>query len=175
MNLEEKQKMLKEYEESLKGKTLEELEKIEDQLMVDADENDKIISQTEFDLPEENYTYVAEAIRHLLNKQTVQWQYTLGLVALYDFWNPEKKADKIPYAQLDAVLRTLGQMQFTGYQEWAEVVAINKYFEPLHNGYVEVTEKTYDIASKHQAVMQAMDKLNNPEPEEGHGVTPEAQ
>ena len=29
MNIEEKQRMLKEYEESLKGKTLEELEKIE--------------------------------------------------------------------------------------------------------------------------------------------------
>ena len=30
MNIEEKQRMLKEYEESLKGKTYEELEKIED-------------------------------------------------------------------------------------------------------------------------------------------------
>jgi hypothetical protein len=175
MDLQEKQKMLKEYDESLKGKTLEELEKIESELIVDADENDKIISQTSFDLPEENYEVIAKGIRQLLNKQTVQWQYTLGLVALYDFWNPEKKADKIPYAQLDAVLRTLGQMQFTGYEEWAAVVAINKYFEPLHKAYVDVTEKTYDIASKHQSVMQAMDRLKNPEQEEGHGVTPEAQ
>jgi len=172
MDIEKKQKMLKEFEDSLKGKTLDELEKIEDGLIVDADENDKLISKTEFDLPAENYKEIAEGIRHLLNKQTVQWQYTLGLVALYDFWDPENKADKIPYAQLDAVLRTLGQMQFTGYQEWAEVVAINKYFEPLHNAYVDVTEKTYDIASKHQAVMQAMDAIKNPGQSD---VTPEAQ
>ena len=175
MNIEEKQRMLKEYAESLNGKTFEELEKIESELIAEADDNDQKVSKTEFDLPKENYKEVAEGIRMLLNKQTVQWQYTLGLVALYDFWNPEKKADKIPYAQLDAVLHTLGQMQFTGYEEWAAVVAINKYFEPLHKAYVDVTEKTYDIASKHQSVMQAMDRLKNPEQEEGHGVTPEAQ
>ena len=155
--------MLKEYEDSLKGKTLEELEKIESELIAEADANDQKVSKTEFDLPKENYKEVAEAIRMLLNKQTVQWQYTLGLVGLYDFWNPEKKSKKIPYAQLDAILRTLGQMQFTGYNEWAAVVAINKYFEPLHNDYAAATETTYDIASKHQIVMQAMDKIKNPE------------
>ena len=165
MNIEEKQRMLKEYEESLNGKTLEELEKIESALIAEADENDQKVSKTEFDLPKENYKEVAEGIRMLLNKQTVQWQYTLGLVGLYDFWNPEKKAKKIPFAQLDAILRTLGQMQFTGYDEWAAVVAINKYFEPLHNDYVGATDKTYFIASQHQAVMQAMDNIKNPKPE----------
>ena len=162
MDLKEKQDMLKEFEASLEGKTLEELQKVEATLVADADENDQKISKLEFDLPAENYKFVAEAIRKLLNKQTVQWQYTLGLVGLYDFWNPEKKPKKIPYAQLDAILRTLGQMQFTGYTEWAAVVAINKYFEPLHDAYVEATEKTYDIASKHQIVMQKMDEIKNP-------------
>ena len=165
MNIEEKQRMLKEYEESLKGKTLEELEKIESELIAEADANAQKVSKIELDLPKENYKEVAEGIRMLLNKQTVQWQYTLGLVGLYDFWNPEKKSKKIPYAQLDAILRTLGQMQFTGYTEWVAVVAINKYFEPLHNEYVNATDKTYFIASKHQAVMQAMDAIKNPNAE----------
>jgi hypothetical protein len=162
MNIEEKQKMLKEYESSLAGKTKEELEKIEAELIADADENDVRVSKLEFDLPKENYKTVAEGIRMLLNKQTVQWQYTLGLVGLYDFWNPEKKAKKIPYAQLDAILRTLGQMQFTGYTEWSAVVAINKYFEPLHNDYVNATEATYDIASKHDIVIRKIEELNKP-------------
>jgi len=162
MNIEEKQKMLKEYEDSLAGKTKEELEKIEAELIGDADENDVRVSKLEFDLPKENYKEVAEGVRMLLNKQTVQWQYTLGLVGLYDFWNPEKKAKKIPYAQLDAILRTLGQMQFTGYTEWSAVVAINKYFEPLHNAYVDATEKTYDIASKHDIVIRKLEELNKP-------------
>ena len=166
VNIEEKQKMLKEFEASLEGKSLEELEKIESLLIADADANDQKVSKLEFDLPKENYKEVAEGIRMLLNKQTVQWQYTLGLVGLYDFWNPEKRAKKIPFAQLDAILRTLGQMQFTGYNEWAAVVAINKYFEPLHNGYVDATEATYDIASKHNIVMEKIDKIKNPKTEE---------
>jgi hypothetical protein len=163
MNIEEKQKMLKDYEESMQGKSLEELEKIESELIAEADENDQVVSKTEFDLPKENYPTVAQAIRMFLNKQTVQWQYTLGLVGLYDFWDPEKEPTKIPYAHLDAVLRTLGQLQFTGYDEWAAVVAVNKYFEPLHNAYVDATEKTYDIASKHQIVMDLIDKIKNPD------------
>lgn len=165
INLEERKKQLTAYAESLKGKTLDELEKIESALIAEADENDQTVSKLEFDLPKDNYKVVAEGIRMLLNKQTVQWQYTLGLVGLYDFWNPEKRAKKIPFSQLDAILRTLGQMQFTGYNEWAAVVAINKYFEPLHNEYVNATDKTYFIASKHQAVMQAMDAIKNPKGE----------
>ncbi len=162
MNIEEKQKMLKEFEDSLKGKTLEELEKMESEIIVEAEANDAEVSKAEFDLPKENYEKVAEGIRMLLNKQTVQWQYTLGMVGMYDFWDPKKRAKKIPYAQLDAVLRTLGAMQFTGYEEWASVIAINKYFESLHEKYLAITEKTYDIASKHQAVMQAMDAIKFP-------------
>ena len=98
INLEERQKQLTEYAESLKGKTLDELEKIESELIAEADENDQTVSKLEFDLPKDNYKVVAEGIRMLLNKQTVQWQYTLGLVGLYDFWNPEKRAKKIPFA-----------------------------------------------------------------------------
>lgn len=166
MDLKEKQEMLKEFEVSLKGKTLEELQKVEATLVADADENDQKISKLEFDLPAENYKFVAEAIRKLLNKQTVQWQYTLGLVGLYDFWNPEKKPKKIPYAQLDAILRTLGQTQFTGYEEWSACVAINKFFEPLHTNYVDATESTYDIASKHDIVIRKIEELSKPTDDE---------
>lgn len=159
MNIEEKQKFLKEYEASLEGKTLEELQNLEAEVIADAEANDERVSKLEFDLPKENYKVVAEGIRKLLNKQTVQWQYTLGLVGMYDFWNPEKKSKKIPYAQLDSILRTLGSMSFTGYDEWSAVVAINKYFEVLHNAYVDATEATYDIASKHDIIIRKMDAL----------------
>lgn len=161
MDIEKKQKMLKDYEIEMSKKTLKELEKIESKLIAEADANDQEVSKLEFDLPKENYEVVANAIRMFLNKETVQWQYTLALVGLYDFWDPKKEPTKIPYAHLDAILRKLGQMQFTGYDEWAAVVAVNKYFEPLHNAYVDATEKTYDIASKHQIVMDAMDKIKN--------------
>ena len=68
-------------------------------------------------------------------------------------WDPENFPGNVGYPMLDATLRTIGEMKFTGYEEWAAVVAINKYFETLHKEYEEATEKIYDIASKHNAIV----------------------
>lgn len=160
------EKELQEYKKMLDGKSKEELEKLEQEVVAKAEKIDKEVAAKEFDMPTENYPVVAEAVRYFLNKQSVQWQYTLAMVGMFDFWNPEKPAKKIPYAQLDTVLRTLGGLQFTGYEEWAKVVAVNKYFEGLRKGYMETTQKVYDIATKHNAIME---KLNLQSP-----VTPQA-
>ena len=143
------------FKKTLDGKSLEELKKIEQKVIAECDAIDKEVAETSFDMPTENYAEVAKSIKHFLNKQTVQWQYTLGMVAMYDFWKDECPK-KIPYAQLDSVLRTIGNMQFTGYEEWAMVVAINKYCEPLRAKYTEITQRVYDAASKHQMVMEAL-------------------
>ena len=155
-----KETNFEDFKKSLEGKTLPELQEIEKQIVAEADKIDKEISETTFDLPKENYETVADAIKYFLNKQTVQWQYTLGMVGMYDFWDG-KHQTKIPYAQLDSILRTLGGMQFTGYEEWAKVIAINKFFEGLREQYVEVTQKAYDVATRHQMLMDAMG-LNTP-------------
>lgn len=149
------EKELFEFKKSLEGKSKEELEALEKKLVVEAEAIDKEVSETQFDLPTENYKAVAEAVRYFLDKQTVQWQYSLAMVGMYDFWG-ETPAKKIPYAQLDTILRTLGGLQFTGYKEWAMVVAVNKFFEPLRAAYVELTTKVYDIAAKHNEVMNAL-------------------
>lgn len=155
-----KETNFEDFKKSLEGKSLPELQEIEKQIVAEADKIDKEISETTFDLPKENYETVADAIKYFLNKQTVQWQYTLGMVGMYDFWDG-KQQTKIPYAQLDSILRTLGGMQFSGYEEWAKVIAINKFFESLREQYVEVTQKAYDVATRHQMVMDAMG-LNTP-------------
>jgi len=156
----EKQKELDKFAKSLKDKSLEELQKLEQEIIEQADKNGEELGKIEFDMPTENYKEVAESVRYFLNKQSVQWQYTLGMVSMYDFWNPSVQPKKIPYPHLDSILRTLGGLQFTGYKEWAMVVAINKYFEPLQQAYVDATETTYDIASKHDVIMKAMELLN---------------
>lgn len=161
MDILEKKKQLDEFSKKLKEMSVEELHSLEKEIIKEADEVDKETSNTEFDLPKENYKEVASSIQMLLNKQTVEWRFTLGLVSMYEFWDPENFKGKIQYPMLDATLRTLGDMQFTGYKEWAAVVVVNKYFEPLHNQYVEVTEKTYDVAAKHNAVMDEL-KLREP-------------
>lgn len=161
ISLEEKQKELEKFSNSLKKKSLEELEKIEQEIIKEADKNGEELGKLEFDLPSDNYKEVATAIRKFLNKQSVQWQYTLGMTAMYDFWNPEKHLDKIPYAYLDSILRTLGGLQYTGYEEWAAVVVVNKFFEPLQKSYLEATQETYDIAAKHDVVIKAIELASN--------------
>lgn len=161
MNQLEKQKQLEDYAKSLEGKTEEELKALEQEIIKEADQTDKDVAEYEFKLSAKNYKEVAEAIRALLNNQTVQWQYTLGMVSMYDFWDPEKCPKKVKYPILDTTLRTLGNMQFTGYQEWAYVVAINKYFEPIREEYSDVTEKVFDVAAKHNAILDRL-KLYEP-------------
>lgn len=155
-----KQKELQEFKDSLKGKTLDELHELEKQLIKDADENDVKVANMEFDLPEENYKIAAEAIQKLLDKQEVQWQYALAMVAIYDFWDPNKKPGKIGYPMLDSTLRTLGDLRLKGYAEWAAIVAINTYFGPLRETYGEALEVTYDISAKHDAVLNAITELS---------------
>lgn len=156
MDIKQKQEQLKELSASLKKLTVDELKAKEQEIIKRADENDKKVAATEFDLPKENYKIVAGGIQKLLNKQTVEWQFTLGLLSIYEFWNPEKYSKKIGYPMLDATLRTLGEMKFTGYEEWAAVVAINKYFEALRDEYAKVTETIYDIAHEHNAIVDEL-------------------
>lgn len=158
INQEEKARQLHEFEDSLKGKSLVELKDLEEEIVKEADAIDKEVTTKEFDLPEENYKIVAKAIKKILEKKTVQWQFTLGMVAMCDFWDEEKKPEKVAYPMLDGTLRALGECTFTGYDEWAAVVAINKYFEDIREEYINTTEKVYDIAAKHNAIMDAIQK-----------------
>lgn len=158
MDANKKLEELKAFEKSLEEKTLEELQKMEQEIVTEADKIDKEITVKEFKLEKKNYEIVAEGIRNLLDKKTVQWQFTLGMVAMYDFWDPKKNPGKVLYPMLDGTLRALGDATFTGYEEWASVVAINKYFEGIRQEYINATEKVYDIAAKHNAVIDAMNK-----------------
>lgn len=158
MDTQKKIEELKAFEQSLEAKTLEELQALEQEIVKEAEEADKEVSSKEFKLDKKNYQTVAQGIRDLLNKKTVQWQFTLGMVAMYDFWDPEKNPGKVLYPMLDGTLRALGDATFTGYEEWASVVAINKYFEGIRQEYIDTTEKVYDIAAKHNAVIDAMNK-----------------
>lgn len=157
-DLKKRQAALEKFTEELKGKSIADLEDMEEEWVAKADENDKVMNGQEYDMPVDNYKLVATWIRKFLDKQTVQWQYTLGLVGMYDFWDPEKNPGKIPYPQLDAILRMLGDGKYTGYEEWAAIVAINKFFEPLHKAYTETLAITYDIASRHDAIVQELEK-----------------
>lgn len=152
------QKELEEYKLSLEKLSLEKLNEIESELIKTMDEVDKKVSAATFEMPKENFNTVAQAVVKFLDKKTVQWQYTGAMVALADFWLAEQVPASIPYPTLDSTLRVLGELQFTGYEEWAAVIAINKYFEPLAKEYREITQEVYDLASKHDALINEIQK-----------------
>lgn len=162
MNNAEKAKEISEYKAKLREMELDELKKLEQEVIKEADDTDKKVNTMEFDLPSENYKHVAKCIRAILNKKEVQWQFTLGLISMYDFWDPDTRPKKIVYPMLDGTLRTLGEVKFKGYEEWAAVVAVNKYFEGLRQPYVDATEMIYDVAAKHNAIIDEI-KLKDPD------------
>ena len=125
-------------------------------------------------MTEEDYRITAFAIRKLLNKVSVQWQYAQAMVDMFDFWNPDKKPESVVYGLLDATLRQLGQMEFKGFEEWKAVTTVNAYFEPIKEQYIEVSTKIFDVADKHNAILEkidAMEKMSKPLTEQ-HEVMP---
>ena len=144
------------FKQKLETLNVEELQQLEQEIVAEAEATDKEVAATTFKMPIENYDVAAEAIRFFLNKRTVQWQYAHSLVGMYDFW-AEVPAENIPYPQLDSILRILGEMQFTGYEECARIVMLNKFFEPLREQYITVTQKVYDVATKHNMIMEKLD------------------
>lgn len=146
------------FEATLTGMDGEALKNLEQEIIKEADEVEKKVRSKVYKLPKKNQDEVAKAIRMLLNKQTIQWQYTLGFVNMYEFWTGTQK--EVNYDNLDSTLRTLGQLQFTGYDEWKAVTLINDYFAAIRDEYADDTQEIFFIAEKHNSVMNAMDKLN---------------
>lgn len=147
------------YKKSLEGKTLEELKALEQEIIKEADEANQTITAKYYDLPDENKEEICEYIRYFINKQSVGWKYTVSLMSLYDFWTAD--AMKIQYPYLDSTLRMLGGMQFTGYDEWKKVDAINNYVAPIRDQYIEDSAVAFEIAERHNVVMDLMG-LENP-------------
>lgn len=149
---------LDEFKKSLEGKTIDELKQIEQAIIAEADKIDTDVAAKKYKMSTKDWSKIGESIRYFLNKETVDWQYTLGLIGMYDFWDPKKPKREISFPMIDSTLRTIGRLMFTGYKEWAMVVAINKYIEPISQDYRETSQLAYDVADKHNAVLDAMAK-----------------
>lgn len=170
----ESQKFVK----SLQGLTKEQLEAKEQELIKEADKVNNDVINAKFDLKQDGYSEACDAIRFILSRVEVQWQYAKAMTEMYDFWDGTKKPDYVNFGMLDTTLRQLGQLKFTGYKEWKAVVDINSYFESIKDKYIETSQKIYDVADKHQAIMQELDKiegkakLERPLVEDGDGGKP---
>ena len=150
MTPEERIKAFSEFKKSLADMTEDQLNTLINEITDESRKLDEKVSSIEYDIPAKGQKDAFDAIKYFLNKQKVQWNYALGLVNIYEFFDGSQK--KITFAMLDTILRMLGSLEYEGYDEWKKVVSINDYFTPAATEYREVTDSIYDIAERYQAV-----------------------
>lgn len=163
----EQLKEKEDFKKSLEGKSKEELEKIEQEIIQEAEELDKELMSAKVSLQRKNYETVAQHIRDFLDKQTIQWQYAQAMATMYEFWDPNVFNANIEYPMLHQTLTTLGNFQFTGYKEWKAVIEINEYFEPIREEYIKLASKPYEVANRHGIVMDMLGLQNPVQVQEG--------
>lgn len=145
--------------------TIEEAAAIEAELIKTINEYDHSLDSRKYPLPEkctwDGKTYkrgeVASRIMHFLNKNTVEWQYTLGLYQTYKLWS--QTPEEIHYRHYDSTLRLLNQVKFTGNQEWTDILIVNEFMSACHQAYTADTAWYLFLSEIHSALISRADSL----------------
>ena len=156
--IEENQKKYNEYVASLEGKSTDELKAMEQDLIKLMDENDKKVSDAKFKLPN-GYSEFRANVIYFLDKQTVQWQYALGMLELVESLKEDMK--EIAYPLFDVIVSNLGQLQFKGVEEWKKVKQMTEYVKPISEEYAVLKAYTYLLAEEHSAILNKLG-VNDP-------------
>ena len=150
MTPEERVKARSEFKASLANMTKDELDALAAKLTEESKETDSKVANLNYTLENKGQKAAWDSIKTFLDKQSVKWNYTLGLINLYEFFDKTQK--EISFAMLDTVLRLLGSLEYTGYTEWKMVTTINDYFTPIAADYRDVTDQIYDVAERYALV-----------------------
>ncbi len=150
MTPEERIKELSDFKKSLVEMTEEQLNELATKLVEESKALDERVSKTEYTLPTKGQKDAFEAIKYFLNTQKVKWNYALGIITIYEYFDQAQK--NITFAMLDTVLRLLGSLEFTGYDEWKKVSLVNDYFTPVAQDYRDLTDEIYNIGERYAAV-----------------------
>jgi hypothetical protein len=155
------QKGTAEFKASLEGKSMAELEAIEQDLIKEFDAVNDKRKAAEFKLPKDGWDAASGTICSFLDKKEATWQTGFALIGVYEFWKQDKNPKKIPFAVFELTLQTLGELTFKGYDEWNAIASINKWFEPLHPEYADIVMNMRYLGMKHSALQDVMG-LNKP-------------
>ena len=164
MTQEEKVKARSEFKASLANMTKEELEGLATKHTEESEETESKVANLKYALENKGQKAAWDAIKTFLDKQSVKWNYALGLITLYEFFDKPQK--EISFAMLDTVLRLLGSIEYTGYTEWKLVTTINDYFTPISVDFRDVTDEIYDVAERY-ALVDSQLKMFETVPENG--------
>lgn len=153
---------------------MSELDNEEQKWITELSNYDKYLDEVSYKLPK-SVTYndnsyskesVCEMIAKLIGRQEIEFQYTLGMMQLVDFWKQvgrEVTDSHIKYKVYDSTLRILGNSKFKGYDEWLSILVINEFTSCAHDEYTLNTSYLIYISKLHNAVMEQMQKLGQAE------------
>lgn len=146
--------------------TVDELKKVEEDLMKIFDENDKYLQNVTYGL-EAEVEYDGKLVKRsdiinfiigFINRIEVEFRATLGIYQAIKYWKT-KGADNVPYAVFDSTLRMLGTLKFKGEKDCFEILVVNNWFAGAHDSYIRDNAYTNYLAAKHQAIMSRMEEL----------------
>lgn len=180
---EEYDKKVAEFTESLKQiDDIDKLKEMEQDVIKEIDANSEETAKKKYKLPEQttfrgttyNRSKVGGYVADLLDGQEVNWQMTLGLFDIIDFWkkvaNDKNNVSEIPYQLYDATLRFLGQRTYKGYETIRKVLVVSSIFSESRDEYLSDLSLTYFLANKHNAILTRMDEIEAMT----HPLTPKA-
>ena len=166
------------YKKEIEGiNDVEVLKEKEKEIIAEMDKFDEYIKSRTYPVPNgvdfegEHYSRseVSGEIIYFINKNEVQWQYTLGLYQLCRFWKNTSN-EVITYGQLDSTLRILEQQKFRGFDEWRNILLVNEYMKALHEDYTKDLAVQIALSQKHNSILERMDLIGKVTTDEGHGA-----
>lgn len=158
--------------------SIEELDKLEEEILKTLEEFDKYIKQKRYELPTsvmfDGVAYgkaqIGDRIARALNKKEVTWQYSLGMYQLHKLWSNIRQFATIPYDAYDSTVRVLGDITFKGFSEWKDILIINEFFvKPNKEFYKDSTMLIY-YSTLHSQILQRKQMLSPVTPAEGNPV-----
>lgn len=164
------------YKKEIEGiNDVEVLKEKEKEIIAEMDKFDEYIKSRTYPVPNgvdfegEHYSRsdVSGKIIYFINKNEVQWQYTLGLYQLCRFWKNTSN-EVITYGQLDSTLRILEQQKFRGFDEWRNILLVNEYMKALHEDYTKDLAVQIALSQKHNSILERMDLIGKVTTDEGH-------
>lgn len=160
------EKELKEAQDKVQQiQTVEEALEIEKELVKVINDYDHSLDERKYQLPEKcewdgksyKKSEVAKKVLYFLNKNTVEWQYTLGLYQTYKLWLGDPS--EIHYRHYDSTLRLLNQVKFTGNQEWTDILIVNEFMSSCHHDYTADTAWYLFLSNVHSAIISRAEAL----------------
>lgn len=145
----------------------DELQRMEDEVMREMDENDAYVRNVKYDLAKgvdydgEHFSVgeIRNKIISFLNRSEVEWSYTLGLYQLVKFWKT-KEETTITYPVYDSTLRILNTLKFKGFNDWKDILVVNEFFKGNHENYLKDTALVVFASQKHNTIVSRMDELS---------------